>query len=270
MPIFKFVISILAEVIAWITENWPLIQKTISIVLNAVWDIIKGVLTVIQDFWKTWGQTIIDYATVVFNNIKIVISTVIKVIQDIIKAVMLAINGDWSGALNALVQAVKAILGGLGALISNILGGIGKIFGDLANIAIKWGEGLIDGFINGIKNKVKAITDTVSDVVKGISNFLGFHSPAKEGEGQHIVEWGANMITGFMGGIKSQLPNLQKLMSNVIQSPSLSANVNLTGSGTNNSGSVTQNVNIGNMNLMSKGDQNRSLQQLRFLAPQIN
>jgi len=225
IPAFKFVITTIQGVVSWITANWPLISNTIKIVLDTIWSIISLTLGKIQSFWNTWGQTIIDYVSMAFNNIKIIISTVIKVIEDIIKAVMLAINGDWTGAWNALIQAVKDIFGGVGDLIKNILNGLGTVFGDIVNVAVGWGSNMIDGFIRGITGGIQRVKDAVGNVMKGVKDFLGFNSPSKEGEGQHIVDWGANMISGFMSGIKNQLPAMKELISAAI--PNISANVSV-------------------------------------------
>lgn len=253
-PVIDFMVAIFQQLIDWVVANWPLIQKTIETVLNAIWGIIKLVLNTIKDFWNTWGKTIMDYVSVCFNTIKLVITTIIHAVEDIIKAVMQAINGDWKGALNSLVQAVKDILGGLGAIIQNILNGIGKIFTDMVQVAYGWGKNLISGFIQGIESMAAAAAQAASNVVKSVSNFIGFHSPAKEGEGQHIVEWGANMISGFMGGIKSKLPDLQDLMKTAIKAPNLVSSVNMSvngGSNTSNGTASSSASNSSNSNTTS-------------------
>lgn len=239
-PVLSFVITELGVVVDWVKENWPLIKDTVMIVFNtiksvvttvlgAVFVIISAVIKSIVDFWKTHWDTISAVLTAVWDIIKTVVDTAIHVVMDVIKIVMDIINGKWGDAWDALVDAVKRIFGGLGIIISDVLDGIGAIFSDLANTAINWGANLIGGFVTGIKNAAYRVTDAVSSVINGVKDFLGFNSPAKEGEGQHIVEWGANMVGGFMQGIKSQIPSMQALMAGVIQSPNLKANVKLTG-----------------------------------------
>jgi hypothetical protein len=50
-----------------------------------------------------------------------------------------------------------------------------------------------------------------------IRGYLGFNSPAEKGEGRFITDWGANMISGFMDGMKMQLPQIESLTSQMIQ-----------------------------------------------------
>lgn len=220
-PILAFMIQEIGNVVTWVQTNWPLIKNTVEIVMNTIKSIISSILTFISTFWKNHGDTIMHIVTLCWNTVKTIIDATIHVIEDIISVVMNVINGNWGKAWNSLIDAVKTIFGGLGAIIRNILDGIGTIFLDMVKTAYNWGANLISGFIDGIKSMASAAANAAHDVVKSVANFLGFHSPSKEGEGRHIVEWGANMIKGFEDGIRSQVPHLRSLMNTVIKAPNL-------------------------------------------------
>lgn len=230
-PVLKFVIQEFSVVVDWVKQNWPLIQQIVTVVLTVIKVIIQTVLSSIVAFWTAHGQTVMAVVNKIWDIIKTAIDIAIHVVLDIIKFVMNLITGHWEDAWNNLVDAVKRIFGGLGTIISDILSGIGIIFADIAKTAIQWGENLINGFINGIKNAAHKVTEAVDGVIQSVKNFIGFNSPTKEGEGRYIVEWGANMIGGFMQGINSQLPNLQALMQKAIKAPTLHANVQIGGAG---------------------------------------
>lgn len=277
-PVLKFVISVIAEVVKFISDNWPLIEKYICTPLTNAWKEIQVILNAIKAFWSVWGDAIKDLVKTAFNDVKISIMTIIKVIQDIIKAIMQAITGDWSGAWNSIVQAVKDIFGGVGQIVSNNLDGIKKIFVDIAKVAIDWGANMIEGFINGIKSKIQKVKDTASDVINAVKDFMGFHSPSKEGEGRYIVDWGANMINGFMQGIKSKLPDMQQLMSTAIQSPTLfslnqggiSSPGSLSTHNTYNSTRVNNLLHADNINISSMSDWQKILEQEQFYLDKLN
>lgn len=237
-PVLKFILDQLGVVVKWIQDNWPLIQKTIETIIKAVKAFIEPIIEALVEFWKEHGETIITHVKYAFDIIKTVIETVIHIVLDILKTVMQLITGDWKGAWDTVCDIVKTLFTGVIKIIKDILGDIGNIFGDIAKTAVKWGEGLINGFIDGIMSKVNAVKDAVGSVINGAKKFLGFNSPSEEGEGQHIVEWGANMIGGFMDGIKSQIPNMQKLMNSVIKAPSLSSNINFGINGNSGNGLV--------------------------------
>ena len=91
---------------------------------------------------------------------------------------------------------------------------------------------MISGFVDGIKSKISAVTDAVSNVTSAVKGFLGFSSPAKKGEGRHIVNWGANMIDGFLDGVRSQERNAQLAMNNIVgaMQPSSMETIDINGS----------------------------------------
>lgn len=93
---------------------------------------------------------------------------------------------------------------------SSLRDSISNWFQNLINDAFNWGKNLIDGFINGIKSMIGKVTSTVRSVVNTVSDYMGFRSPAKKGEGRYIVDWGANMIAGFIEGMNKAMPELQK------------------------------------------------------------
>jgi len=221
VPILKFILQQFGVVVDWVKLNWPLIQNTITIVINTVKAIIVTVLNAIAAFWQAHGQTIMTIVNVVFDIIKTTISTVLNVVFGIIKTVMQIINGDWSGAWNTLVNTVKTLFGGVGRIIRDVLSGIGAIFADIARTAIQWGENLIMGFINGITNKLNAIRDIAHKVTSEVAKFLGFNSPAKEGEGRHIVTWGQNMVKGFVDGMNKAMPNINMSLNKALTAPNL-------------------------------------------------
>jgi len=245
--VLDFMVAQFTVVVNWVKANWPLIQQTITVVMGFIKGIITADLAIIKELWNIFGGAIMTIVGTAFNIVKTVISTAMNVIMGVISLIMNVITGHWGAAWNSLVGIVKSILGGLGSIISSILNGIGSIFSGMATSAFNWGKNMISGFVSGIESMASEAASAVSNIVKSVSGFLGFNSPAKEGEGQHIVEWGENMISGFMGGIKNKLPDMKKLMSTVIQAPSLNANVNLSSSASG-IGSSGSNNNLGTVN----------------------
>ena len=117
-------------------------------------------------------------------------------------------------------------------------------FADLANKAKSWGSNMIQGFVDGINSMIGKVKNAVSNIMNAASDFIGFNSPSKKGEGRNIVKWGRNMVSGFEDGIIQTIPDLQKTMSTVI--PAMGS---IGGNGTvsNNYGGVTvQNLTVRN------------------------
>jgi len=107
-------------------------------------------------------------------------------------------------------------------------------FSGLANDAYDWGKNMIDGFIKGITDMIGKVRTAASKVTNAVSGYLGFNSPAKEGEGRHITEWGTNMIGGFLDGVKNAIPNVASVVGGVTKTAGQALTSNTTT--TNNTG----------------------------------
>ncbi|OAB34118.1 tail tape measure protein [Paenibacillus glacialis] len=66
-----------------------------------------------------------------------------------------------------------------------------------------WGSNLISMMTSGIRSKFPSLSAAVSDAAGVIKNFLGFHSPTKEGPASNSDKWAGNFVSMFAGGLKS-------------------------------------------------------------------
>ena len=114
-----------------------------------------------------------------------------------------------------LPAAIIAIQKMIPEIIIAILASIGEGVADMAAAGVEWGENLIAGFVEGIKSKLRSVQDAVKGVISAAAEFIGFHSPAKKGEGRYIVDWGANMISGFLDGVESMMGDVSNMGNNV-------------------------------------------------------
>lgn len=114
-----------------------------------------------------------------------------------------------------LPAAIVAIQKMIPEIIIAILAAIGEGVADMAAAGVEWGENLIAGFVEGIKSKIRSVQDAVKGVISAAAEFIGFHSPAKKGEGRYIVDWGANMISGFLDGVESMMGDVSNMGNNV-------------------------------------------------------
>lgn len=183
---------------------------------------VVAITAVIVTLWKT-NEDFRDGMKKVWENIKQIIDGAIKIIKGIVQTFIGLITGDWTKFTDGLKQiwegmwqVIKNIVSGAWNLMKTAFGtlksNISNFFTGMARDALVWGKNLISGFIDGIKSMASAVSNAVSGVVGGVKDFLGFSSPAKKGEGRFIVEWGENMIGGFIDGINKAMPELNKVM----------------------------------------------------------
>jgi phage-related protein len=138
----------------------------------------------------------------------------------------------WNSVKSAFSSGVSDAEGTVSYLVSTVE----WYFANLPSMAWNWGSNMIGGFVDGIKSAVGKVTGAVSNVINAAKKYIGFNSPSEEGEGQHIVEWGENMIGGFIDGIQNAVPKLKAVMSNVIAPPKLAVSSNVGNMITGNTG----------------------------------
>ncbi len=210
-----------SETIRTITDT---VWNAIKAIINTILDIIKGLLDVfiriVNTAWQLFGDTLKTIWETIWNTIKTIIDTILGVIKGIIDTFTGLVTGDWDtfteGLKNiwqSMWEGIKTIVEGawnlLKSAFSSLYNSISGWFTGLVSDAFNWGKNMISGFIDGIKSMASAVGDAVSDVVGGVKDFLGFGSPTKKGEGRFIIDWGSNMISGFIDGMKKAMPELQ-------------------------------------------------------------
>ncbi len=216
MPFFTEIAGI---VVAWMNENWPLIQKVVDVVMTAinaqittVMNIIQAVfqtvLATIQSIWQEHGDQIMTIVTALWEIVKTIIETALRNILDIIKIAMQLITGDWQGAWDTFNGILQRSWDAITQIIApNALTALSGILNleieAIKTIATNIGNAIINGITAGIEAGWKWLTDLVSnlaeEMLKSAKKALGISSPSKE-----FFKLGENIIQGLIGGIKSR------------------------------------------------------------------
>jgi len=222
--IMDMVIPFIKETLETLSEFWDENGQKIMAVVDGVFKFIKGVI----DFVMPVIVAIIKGAWGLIQN---TFNTAIGVIMGIIKVFSSLLTGDFNGIKDGVIRIWKSLWDGIKGLVSGawgmlsgafgaLFGSIQKWFGTLKDKAFDWGKNMISGFVDGIKNMGKAVADAASGVVKKAAGFLKFWSPAKEGEGRFITDWGENMVDGFLDGVRNETSEAGKVMNDLIESMS--------------------------------------------------
>jgi len=177
--------SLLATAAAALAATWPflLIAAVVAVV-------VIGVILAIQH----WAQ-------------------IMAWLQGVLQAFWGWIVGLGNGIVNIWNNLKSGVVGALQGLWNFING----FFGGLPGQALQWGINIIQGFINGIRNMLGAVGSAASSVVDTVKNFLGFHSPAKEGPGTELDLWPRNMVASYAKGLTAGVPQIQAAMNLLVK-----------------------------------------------------
>ncbi len=198
------------------------LSAVIAAITGPIWvaiAAITAIIAIIISLWKT-NEEFRDAMKQVWENVKNIIDGAINLIKGIIQAFTSFFTGDWEGLKSAIVQiwdsiwkilgnTIEGAVGLLITIIKGLIKSITDLFTGMISDAFNWGKNLVSGFIDGIKSMASAVSNAVSNVIGGVKDFLGFGSPTKKGDGRFIVDWGANMISGFIDGIEKAMPELR-------------------------------------------------------------
>lgn len=225
------IVGITAVIVAlWKTNEE--FRENVKKIWKQIKEIFENALEFIQGLWKKHGETIKNITKTVWDTISSVVNSALQVIQGIINTFIGLFTGDWQRMTEGIKQiwqgmwnAIRSVVQGAWGLLSGAFSSLGRSisswFSGLVSDARNWGRNMISGFVDGIRSMISSVKNAVSSVVSTAKSYIGFNSPTEKGEGRHIVDWGANMIKGFMDGMKKAMPELERSMSSIV--PPMSA-----------------------------------------------
>jgi len=231
-PMIDALLSLFEGVITWFDANWPLIQATITTVLNAIVTVTTTTIAILQQIWTDYGDAITLIVGGAFEIVKGIITVALQLIGGIITTAMQIITGDWSGAW----QTIQTTLGNVFTTITDtIVPGFLSIFQGLwaafyqaflADAVTQWQAfaDTIAGYLNGIITGVQTFVDMVwgifqsgyEGIVGGTQAYLdqlgGVIQSGLQAIGSWISsqvsswsEWGAGLANALVEAVKNTL-----------------------------------------------------------------
>ena len=177
--IFQAIHIIISNVMDWISEK-----------ISAIWNAIVSFLTPILEGIKTTFETI-------WNGIKTVIDTVLGAIQSVITSVWNAIYGFLSPILNSIKSVVSSVWDSISSKISSIMNTI------KSTISSIW-----DSIKSAVSTKVSGVKTAIQDGFQAAVDWI-------KGLASDAWNWGADIISGIIDGIKSMINNLADTVTGV-------------------------------------------------------
>ena len=177
--IFQAIHIIISNVMDWISEK-----------ISAIWNAIVSFLTPILEGIKNTFTTI-------WNAIKSVIDTVLGAIQSVITSVWNAIYGFLSPILNSIKSVVSSVWDSISSKISSIMN---TIKSTISNI---W-----DSIKSAVSTKVSGVKTAIQDGFQAAVDWI-------KGLASDAWNWGADIISGIIDGIKSMINNLADTVTGV-------------------------------------------------------
>ena len=177
--IFQAIQILIGMAMDWISEK-----------ISAIWNAIVSFLTPILEGIKNTFTTI-------WNAIKSVIDTVLGAIQSVITSVWNAIYGFLSPILNSIKSVVSSVWDSISSKISSIMSTI------KSTISSIW-----DSIKSAVSTKVSGVKTAIQDGFQAAVDWI-------KGLASDAWNWGADIISGIIDGIKSMISNLADTVTGV-------------------------------------------------------
>ena len=201
----------------------PLIQAIISAV-EFVIEIISALISVITgDFDGAWehlksaGQSFVDFFVHLWEGISNYCKGFIEGITNFfiqfgvdLEGIFIDIGDSITGFFEGIWKGIDDFCIKIWESVTDVFEDVKKYIKNLTNEAYNWGRNLIISLGDGIKSAAQAVIDGVKDIGNSISEFLGFSSPTKKGEGRFADKWMPNLMNMLKEGIDKGLPDIER------------------------------------------------------------
>ena len=255
----NFFVAMITDIQNFFTMVWTDIKNFLAMVWNGIVAVSMTVFTAMKNFFIMIITDIKNFFTMVWNGITTFLGNTWKTIQKAASAawnlikqyiiapvtsawntivqigrnIISALEGAWNtvktdvvNAWNAFTGAINNAVSSVSKSIGNIVSAITKAITDMIGNAVSWGENLIKGIIQGIGNMAGGVKDAVGNIIGTIGNFLGFHSPTKEGPGKDADKWMPALGDMLASGLDAQVSKVKQSALHVASALAPSSNVN--------------------------------------------
>lgn len=181
---------------------WMSTIKVLQYAVQAIWNLIKGVVTGVINFFKHLFDELVGHSIIPdmikqiiswFNKLTAPVRTVISFIGNLFKGFGNVVS-TFVGYFKTGVRTVVDLISGFGQKIRNAMSGA-------ADWLYNTGKNIVNGLVNGVKSMAGFLKNAILNLIPGpvrsiVSDALGINSPSKV-----FMEYGKNVVQGFVLGI---------------------------------------------------------------------
>jgi phage-related protein len=218
-PFHDFIMSAFNEIKAVAIPIIAAIQQAITDAWNVIGPTITNGIKTVQTFWNSIWPEIKQVFSDVWTAMKVLLAPAVAVLYTIINTELGFIKGAWDGVWNAIKDTFKTLwdlitgvvktawdlISGIIKTALDIITGVFKIFQDLftGNWGALWGDvkSLFSNVWSDISGTFSNVTEDIGNIFKNLAS--------------DALQWGSDLISGFIGGIKGAVGGLGDAVKNV-------------------------------------------------------
>lgn len=183
----------------YVQESFGKIKVIVKVVIETVSSFVKTQLEGIMKFWKENGDSILKATKTVFESIRATIEFIMPIVTTIIKVAWNLIKTIISSAINIVMGLIQVFAGALTGDFSKMKDGLLRIWKALWDLI----KGVVSGAWTLLSGAFSALSRSISNWFTGLK--------------KDAVQWGKNMIQGFIDGIIGMIGKVKSTVSNVME-----------------------------------------------------
>lgn len=152
---------------------WNMMKAGFNLIWNSIKDILKGGIEWIKNGIKSWGTTISNIWSNIWNGIKSFVLNIWNGIKSVIANVINGIKNTISNILNGIKKIWNTIWTSLKTTVTNIFNGIWNTIKKIINSILGGIEGMANGVVNGVNTVIKALNKLKFDIPDWIPGLGG-------------------------------------------------------------------------------------------------
>ena len=219
--------KVAAEVKGFITSQFGYVVKWFQTNLPLIREVVKVVLTTMQEFWHAHGQRIMAIINPLWSLIKTVFSAALHIIGAAVKLAMDVMTGHWGAAAKDIGVIVTNLWAVVRSLFQNGVKIVGNTLGLIVDLVLDFGKRLFEGMLNagqqaingivggiksGIGKVVNAAKTLASSIPVTVATHLEMHSPSRV-----MHKMGQNTAQGLADGITAGKSTVTAAMRGVVE-----------------------------------------------------
>jgi phage-related minor tail protein len=192
-PIFQAIWTVISTIFittfetikAYLLAVWEFIKIIFGTALGIIVAIFTGQWDKIGAILRTAGQMIMNVITNLWETVKGLFSGALSVISN-------AVSGALTYVRNLFSSAVSAVIGTVSNMVSSVGNFFSNLWSSITNTVSNMWTGIKNFFINGVNDAKTTVSNFVESVVGFFTGLPG-----------RITQFGKDLITGFLDGVKS-------------------------------------------------------------------
>lgn len=251
------------EIISLVLSVWHSVGGILNGVISVLIGFVNFINSVLAGDWEgAWEaikqiffgilMVIISIASAAWEALKLIFTMALTALKTTIESILTGILNLFISIFTAIISAVTQKVSSIKDAVVNGFNSAIEWIKSLPAQAYTWGADMIDGIVRGIWASIGKVTEAVKGVGAKIKSFLHFSVP-DEGPLTDYETWMPDFMKGLASGIEgnedlvlNKVKSLASRISDLVKAGTAVAKTAYNGMVSNNSSSITQNVNINN------------------------